>query len=400
MRISRSNIKNCFLVFCARILVARSCHGSKHVALFIFGDSLYDAGNNKYIEDAPIFSDFWPYGETFFKHPTGRPCDGRLIPDFIAQYANLPLIPPYLQPGDHQFMDGENFESKGDLVLAENLQGMVISSEIQQHLQSSSHRFINGVNFASSGAGALVETHHGWVINLSTQLSYFKHMKRQLRLQLGEAEAKKLLSTAVYIFSIGGNDYFAALTPTHSLLQFYSREEYVGMVIGNITTVIQEIYKIGGRRFGLSTLIALGCLPSLRAAKQEKTGVSGCLDEATMFAKLHNRALPKALKELEGQLEGFRYSIFDAYVAGRERINNPSKYGFKEVQEACCGSGPYRSFPTCGQKGYQLCDNASEYFFFDAAHPTESANNQFAKLMWSGSLDIVKPYNLKTLFEE
>lgn len=129
-----------------------------------------------------------------------------------AQYANLPLIPPYLQPGDHQFMDGENFESKGDLVLAENLPGMVclssccfflggvfnvidphhfssfyklikleislksskgimrfndffkeISSEIRQHLQSSNHRFINGVNFASSGAGALVETHHGWV---------------------------------------------------------------------------------------------------------------------------------------------------------------------------------------------------------------------------------------------
>ena len=79
------------------------------------------------------------------------------------------------------------------------------------------------------------------VINLSTQLSYFKNMKRQLGLQLGEAEAQKLLSTAVYMFSIGGNDYFEALTPMHSLLQFYSREEYVGMVIGNITTVIQVI---------------------------------------------------------------------------------------------------------------------------------------------------------------
>uniref|UniRef100_A0A6N2N736 SGNH hydrolase-type esterase domain-containing protein n=1 Tax=Salix viminalis TaxID=40686 RepID=A0A6N2N736_SALVM len=319
---SMSNIKNCFLVFCASLLVARSCRGSKHVALFIFGDSLYDAGNNKYIEDAPIFSDFWPYGETFFKHPTGRPCDGRLIPDFIAEYANLPLIPPYLQPGNNQFMEGENFESKGDRVLAENLQGMVISSEIQEHVQSGNHHFVNGVNFASSGAGALVETHQGWVINLSTQLSYFKNMKRQLGLQLGEAEAQKLLSTAVYMFSIGGNDYFEALTPMHSLLQFYSREE---------------------------------------AVKQEQTGVSGCMDEATMFAKLHNTALSKALEELERQLEGFRYSNFDAYIAGGERINNPSKYGFKEVREACCGNGPYRSSTTCGQKGYQLCENASEY---------------------------------------
>ncbi|KAJ6370816.1 hypothetical protein OIU77_001343 [Salix suchowensis] len=113
--------------------------------------------------DAPVFSDFWPYGETFFKHPTGRPCDGRLIPDFIAEYANLPLIPPYLQPGNNQFMEGENLEAKGDRVLAENLQGMVISSEIQEHVQSSNHQFVNGVNFASSGAGALVETHQGWV---------------------------------------------------------------------------------------------------------------------------------------------------------------------------------------------------------------------------------------------
>ncbi|CAK7338951.1 unnamed protein product [Dovyalis caffra] len=401
MGISRSIIVNfCFLVFSATLLVPTSCHDPKHVALFIFGDSLYDAGNNKYIKDSPIFADFWPYGETFFKHPTGRPCDGRLIPDFIAEYANLPYISPYLQPGNHQFIDRLNYESKGAGILAETHPGIVISSKIQLQLQSSNHQFINGVNFASSGAGALVETHKGMAIDLNAQLSYFKNMETKLRLQLGEAEAKKLLSTAVYIFSIGGNDYFEAVTPSHSLPQLNSREDYVGMVIGNITAVVQEIYKIGGRKFGLSKLIALGCLPSFRAAKEERTGESGCMDEVTTFAKLHNTALSKALEDLERQLEGFKYSNFDAYTAGSERINNPSKYGFKEVEEACCGSGPYGSFMTCGREGYQLCDNASEYFFFDSAHPTESANYQFAKLMWSGSSDIVKPCNLKTLFEE
>ena len=68
-----------------------SCHGESkpegdHKALFIFGDSLFDAGNNQYlngsVEGGAIS---WPYGETFFKHPTGRLSDGRLVPDFIGK---------------------------------------------------------------------------------------------------------------------------------------------------------------------------------------------------------------------------------------------------------------------------------------------------------------------------
>ena len=52
------------------------------------------------------------------------------------------------------------------------------------------------------------------------------------------------------------------------------------------------------------------------------------MEEVTVLAKLHNRALPKALKELKkSQLKGYTYSIFDAYTAGTAIFNNPSKYG-------------------------------------------------------------------------
>ena len=37
--------------------------------------------------------------------------------------------------------------------------------------------------------------------------------------------------------------------------------------------------------------------------------------------------------------------------------------------------------------------------FFDSGHPTEEANQQFAKLVWSGTPNVVGPYNLKALFE-
>ena len=55
-------------------------------ALFIFGDSFFDAGNNNYINTTTLDqANFWPYGETFFRFPTGRFSDGRLIPDFVGE---------------------------------------------------------------------------------------------------------------------------------------------------------------------------------------------------------------------------------------------------------------------------------------------------------------------------
>ena len=66
-------------------------------------------------------------------------------------------------------------------------------------------------------------------------------------------------------------------------------------------------------------------------------------------------------------------------------------------------TGPYRGILSCGgkrsDKEYELCENVSEYVFFDAIHPSEKANQQFAELMWSGTPEITGPYNLKALFE-
>jgi len=59
-------------------------------ALFVFGDSVFDAGNNNYIDTLPSFrSNYWPYGQTTFKFPTGRVSDGRTIPDFIGKVTKL-----------------------------------------------------------------------------------------------------------------------------------------------------------------------------------------------------------------------------------------------------------------------------------------------------------------------
>ncbi|KAK4591493.1 hypothetical protein RGQ29_021625 [Quercus rubra] len=240
----------CFLVFFFVVFpitpthcLGHQCLPKQHVALFIFGDSLVDAGNNNYINSTTEAQvNYGPYGETFFKYPTGRFSNGRIIPDFIAEFANLPFITPYLYPGYHQYSDG--------------------------------------ANFASAGAGALVETHQGLVIDLKTQLQYFTKQEKLLREKLGVAETKTLLARAVYLTNIGFDDYGVLLFTTNSsALQSYPQEEYVDMVIGNLTSVIKEIYKKGGRKFVIPNLGPFGCLPFARALNRALGNTGACLQE-------------------------------------------------------------------------------------------------------------------------
>ncbi|KAF8012821.1 hypothetical protein BT93_I0857 [Corymbia citriodora subsp. variegata] len=344
---------------CAILLLPATCLGwlpENHVALFVFGDSLLDAGNNVYLNNTSPKVNYYPYGETFFKHPTGRVCDGRIVPDFIAEYAKLPFIRPYLEPGFSNHTDG--------------------------------------VNFASAGAGVLPETRPG-TIHLKLQLSYFGEVVKRLRQQLGDEDAHKLLADAVYLFSMGGNDYMTVYTDSGSSVL---KKTFVTMVLGNFTAVVKEVYALGGRKFAFQNVGPIGCMPATR----ESSGMDGCLDGLSELARMHNIALSKLLRKLAYQHAGFSYALFDYYTSLTMRTQYGSKFGFKEGESACCGSGAYNGNFTCGGQGgtakYNLCGDPSKYVWFDAAHPTESANKQLANLLWNGPAPVVGPYNLKTFF--
>ncbi|KAK9228932.1 hypothetical protein WN944_021889 [Citrus x changshan-huyou] len=155
----------CFLLFFdSRILVpaisqSESIKLEKHVALFVFGDSLYDPGNNNFL-NISIGCNYPPYGETYFKFPTGRCSDGRLIPYFIVETL---------------------FRTR----------------------KTSIYKWSQLAKFASAGAGVLPATNPG-TLNLEIQLIFFKEVASLLRQQLADAEGEKLLRNAVYLSSIGG----------------------------------------------------------------------------------------------------------------------------------------------------------------------------------------------------
>ncbi|KAL7605259.1 hypothetical protein Lser_V15G17819 [Lactuca serriola] len=354
-----------FVVLCLSIpTCCLSSQGifDQHVALFVFGDSLFDPGNNNYINTTTDFqANHWPYGQSYFNPPTGRFSDGRLIPDFIAEYAGLPLVPAYLEPGNNEFT--------------------------------------HGANFASGGAGALIDSHAGFVVDLQTQLQYFGNLVNHYKQSLGDTKAQQLLSNAVYLFSCGANDYQKPVVNHHSIFHPYTHEQYVDMVIGNLTNVIQGIHEKGGRKYGFVTAPLIGCWPGIRMRQPGNT----CSVETDDITRLHNQKLSRKLKKLEKELEGFMYAKFDISTSINNRMKNPSKYGFKEGEIACCGSGPFRGIYSCGGirgiKEYEVCENSSEYLFFDSFHPNEVASRQFAEIFWNGDSKITEPYNLKALFE-
>ncbi|KAK1576243.1 hypothetical protein Q3G72_012186 [Acer saccharum] len=176
-------------------------NNTTHFALFVFGDSLYDPGNNNFLNISIVYkANFPPYGETFFGFPTGRASDGRLIPDFVSLHANLPLWKPFLEPGQHEF--------------------------------------INGANFASAAATVLPEN-NPLTLNLDIQQGLFKEAASLLNQQLGDVEAKKLIRNAVYLSSIGGVDYMVFDSDNATLSM---KQDYVNIIIGNITNWVKADY--------------------------------------------------------------------------------------------------------------------------------------------------------------
>lgn len=67
-------------------------------------------------------------------------------------------------------------------------------------------------------------------------MKYFKKVAKDLK-KFGAKKSKQLLSNAVYIFSAGNNDYFEFPVT-------YSKEEYVKMVVGNLTSVLKVLIRL------------------------------------------------------------------------------------------------------------------------------------------------------------
>ncbi|XP_058184634.1 GDSL esterase/lipase 6 [Rhododendron vialii] len=327
-------------------------------AIFTFGDSIFDAGNNHFNKNCTAQADFPPYGSSFFHRSTGRFTNGRTVVDFISQFAGIELQKPYLQ------------------------------AQIEVANGSTKDYPSNGINFASAGSGVLHDTNEDLAVTpLQVQLQQFQTLIDQNQID------KQLLHNSLFLFESGSNDifnYFLPLDPPA-----LNPDAYVQAMLTQVGQFMDQIYKLGAHRIAVFSLGPVGCVPA--RALLPGTPVDRCFGKMDQMVKNYNQGLETVVKSIPSKYPGavgVYGAVYDIVQLFRAI---PKRYGFLNVSNACCGDGTLGGLVQCGKEGYTVCPNPDQFLFWDYFHPSEHTYHLISKILWSGSQSRIRPLNLKAL---
>jgi len=360
------------VVVCALSSVEATTSGKSKFPVpsyYVFGDSYHDAGNNNYLKGTLPKANFSPYGITYFKGvATGRFCDGRIIPDFLAQAVKLPLAKP-----DH------------DPTLTLNQEAVC-------------------VNYASGGAGILAASTIGpfaGAIPFSTQLSNYENVSRDIIYNFGFDAATLILNDAIYQLNIGTVDLLVYFTVPAYQASSGSVTKFVASLAAAYKDAVTRLYNQGARKVVVFGIGPVYKTPLLRLAISQMTAA-----KAAAFIK----SFDGAIQALNTQLLHLVTSMpaddvtfpmltmvyIDTYGAVNDMIEDSARYGISDAINACCGAGKFGAAVSCGAKGSKVCKRVSRNLFWDNLHYTESTYKKLFSLYFNGSR-YVKPMSLKAL---
>ncbi|KAK3427088.1 hypothetical protein EUGRSUZ_F03393 [Eucalyptus grandis] len=328
---------------CARILtMQRPSSGSSVSAVFAFGDSTVDTGNNDYI-NTPSKGNVPPYGKDFVNHiPTGRFSNGRLIPDLIAaHYGVKELLPPYLDPA--------------------------LSTE----------DLTTGVCFASAGSGydPLTGQRIQNVISMEKQLQYFKEYTKRLEMAIGKNRTRNIINGALFVISSGTNDFIINYYGLPFRRQSFTPQMYRQFILAHVKNFTQTLLNQGARRIAVVGLAPMGCLPVvININSGNPFRDRGCIEKFSSVARNYNTMLQRELGKMEKSFRslGVVIGYIDIYNSVVRMIKAPHSFGFEDVDSGCCGTGIIKVSFSCNMNSY-VCPNASKHLFWDSVHPTERA---------------------------
>ncbi|XP_071707310.1 GDSL esterase/lipase At5g45960-like [Rutidosis leptorrhynchoides] len=339
-----------FIVFISNAIPHTHHHVKKNQkhpkvpAIFIFGDSTSDPGNNNYIL-TPFKGNFKPYGRDYpTEKPTGRFTNGLLACDLIARYLGVKdNVPPYLDP------------------------------------TLTVHDLMTGVSFASAGSGfdPLTPTISN-VIPLPRQLELFKEYKTRVIEEIGLRRTMEIVNNALYIVSAGTNDFVVNYFTLPIRRRKFSLPSYMEFVMNKQLEFLQGLWDEGGQKIAVAGLPPMGCLPIvITLFSQNAIYDRNCIDFFSSVARTYNAVLEARLNLMTFNhiQHGGRFIYLDTYTSLFDAIAG-HKYGFKEVKRGCCGTGLLETTFLCNPKS-TTCSDASKYVFWDSIHPTESMYRVF-----------------------
>ncbi|XP_059430048.1 GDSL esterase/lipase At1g71691-like [Corylus avellana] len=325
-------------------------------AMFVFGDSLIDNGNNN---DLPSFAkaNYFPYGIDFNAGPTGRFSNGYTMVDEIAELLGLPLLPAYSE--------------------------------------ASGEQLLHGVNYASAAAGILDITGRNFVgrIPFDQQIRNFQSTLDQLTNTLGADDVARAIRRCIFFVGMGSNDYLNNyLMPNYPTRNQYNGQQFAALLVQRYTLQLTRLYSLGARKFVISGVGQMGCIPSILA--QSPTG--SCSEEVNLLVQPFNANVKTMISNLSANLPASTFTYVDVAHMFSDIATNARSYGFTVVNRGCCGIGRNRGQITC--LPFQTpCSNRDEYIFWDAFHPTEKVNIIMARKAFSGDQSFISPMNIEQL---
>ncbi|CAN8303928.1 unnamed protein product [Cochlearia groenlandica] len=359
-----SYLRKCCLVY---VCVYFLCLGFKTNAApqvpcyFIFGDSLVDNGNNNRLASIAR-ADYYPYGIDL-GGPTGRFCNGKTTVDELAELLGF-----------------DNY--------------------IPAYISVSGEQILQGVNYASAAAGIREETGQqlGQRITFSGQVQNYKNTVAQVVEILGDEDsAANYLKQCVYNIGMGSNDYLNNyfMPLFYSTSRQYTPESYADDLIRRYSDQLNLLYNYGARKFALVGVGAIGCSPN--ALAQGSLDGTTCVERLNGPNRIFNNKLRSMVQQLNSEHPDARFTYINPYGVFEDLIANPSAYGFRVTNAACCGVGRNRGQLTC-LPGEAPCPNRNEYVFWDAFHPTDAANKLIAQRSYNAqSSSDVYPIDISTL---
>lgn len=341
---------------------------SKVPALFVFGDSLLDTGNNNGLltlarAATPPYGEDLSRGKYGSSSSGGRFSNGLITTDFIAASLKLPCPPTYVSAGD-------NIE--------------------------------RGVNFASAATGILDVTgdNFGEHYSLGQQIENFRDVKDRLEQKVGTEASSLIISKSIFYITTASNDYFITYysKPPNPVYGLLPPAQFRDLLISNLKEYLQNLYHMGARKFAVTAIPPIGCTPFAfwRYSKKARDN-DGCILFMNKDAQAYNRQLFSSIQTLRDQFSDAHFIYNNAYDAARRIYENPTAYGITNEHDACCDlQGDSMPGVLCITRSH-ICANASQYFFFDGFHPTTTVHQLTALTYIKGSFPYVSPVNLQTL---
>lgn len=165
------------------------------------------------------------------------------------------------------------------------------------------------------------------VIPFSKELEYYREYQSKLKAFVGDAKATQITSEALYLLSLGTNDFLENYYILPNRRNQFTVDKYQDYLVGLAETFIKNLYGLGARKISLGGLPPMGCLPLERTTNFLQGNGGTCNEVYNKVAFNFNGKLSGLVNNLNQELPGIRVVFSNPYFILQQIIQNPSSYG-------------------------------------------------------------------------